>query len=138
MKRRPFHQLFGAALGTLACSLVVDTSEIDSGCGAGAKYCEGCVRIDDPAYGCKPDRCEPCRFDANGNEFGDRVIPKCDREVCVVETCVFGYGCPDCSKSLLSDRTNCGECGEICTEGLQTCREGVCVDLPGVGGAAAN
>ena len=138
MARRPLHRLFGAALGSLACSLVVDTSEIDSGCGDGKKFCAGtCVGVDDPAYGCTLDRCDPCRLDPFGNAFGDRVIPKCERGVCVAETCAFGYGCPDCSKRLLTDPANCGKCGNPC-DGEQTCSLGSCVSDGGAGGEVSN
>jgi hypothetical protein len=135
MVRRPFHLLFGA---TLACSLVVDTSEIDSGCGAGLKFCEGrCVRVNDPVYGCTLDQCRPC-VDDGGDPFGDRIIPKCDGELCVVERCVFGFGCDECSRNLLADPANCGKCGEPCEVGLETCSNGACIPAWGAGGEAGN
>jgi len=123
--------------GAVACSLVVDTAEIDAGCDPGKKLCDGtCVGIDDPTYGCKRDRCLPCQRDALGVPFGDRLIPKCKDFECVVASCAFGYGCEGCKVRLLTDPSNCGTCGRACADD-ETCSRGECRGpAGGVGGAA--
>ena len=141
MVHRPFRRwaVLVACLGVLACSIAIDTSEIDAGCPAGAKLCGGaCVRIDDPAYGCTNRGCEPCERDGNSRLFGDRVIPKCsDEGACVVDRCAFGFGCDEsCSIRLLTSSDNCGTCGTRCDD-WETCYFGEC-RIWGEGGAPAN
>ena len=136
MARRAVYKLLGAAFGSIACSLIVDTSEIDAGCGEGMKVCFGaCVKIDDPAYGCSPTECKACD-DGEGDFFGDKRLPTCDGSECVTDTCAFGFGCDDCTVPILSDPMNCGKCRELCDEGF-ICLLGVCRDPNGAGGARA-
>jgi hypothetical protein len=98
--------------GVLGCSLLVDTSDLDSGCPEGTKNCpgEGCVRLTDPAYGCTPDSCAPCENLTN-------AAAVCFDLECV-GLCLEGYGCEGCLVNLLTDEQNCGGC---CTEG-EPCR----------------
>jgi len=118
--------------GALACSLIVDTDEIDEGCPASTKYCGGrCVRIDDATYGCTDEGCDPCLTDLDGDPFGDRFVPQCQNGACVPGDCAFGYGCDDCAARLLSDPENCGTCRHACDGG--TCSLGSCVHS-GAGG----
>ncbi|MET0792941.1 MAG: hypothetical protein ABW061_15580 [Polyangiaceae bacterium] len=109
--------------GVVGCSLFVDVSDIDPGCGAGRKLCGAghCVEQDDPAYGCTVDHCEPCSL-AN-------AIPACEGETCAVKACLFGFGCANeagCPAHILIERSNCGACGVSCVEG-ESCRDGRCV-----------
>jgi hypothetical protein len=123
--------------GGLACSLVVDTDEIDAGCPARTKFCDGkCVDVDDATFGCSDEGCDPCLTDVDGDPFGDRFVPECRDGACVVGDCAFGYGCDDCSAKLLSDPENCGACRQSCDGG--TCSLGACVYLDeGAGGAGS-
>jgi hypothetical protein len=101
----------------VACSLLVDTSEISEGCGSGMKDCnQRCVSMNEPAYGCS-DGCTPCG--------GENVIHRCADGGCVFVTCVHGFGCPNCSANLFADPLNCGTCGNVCDGG--TCADGVCI-----------
>src|SRR5262245_5198779 len=103
-----------------ACSLLVDSSELDEGCPSGRKYCGGsCVPVNDPAYGCETTGCEPCGRD-NG-------VPRCDGTECVWDTCLYGFGCEECTAKILIDPNNCGFCGHPCTPVEQTCSAGECV-----------
>ena len=136
---RPRPRLFAlTVLGAVsACSLLVDTSEIDAGCGDGMKYCEEkCVSVTEPFYGCSgPPLCNPCP--------GDNVVNRCENGACVFVECVHGWGCDDCTANLLTDRRNCGECLNDCGPGF-TCSGGVCVPPqggrvdPGAGGAGGS
>jgi hypothetical protein len=103
-----------------ACSLAFDTSELDQGCqtASGEKLCEGkCVRIADPAYGCRPGVCEPCAL--------QNAVPQCIDGGCRVAACLTGFGCADCSKTLYVDPENCGECGKACASNKH-CIGGAC------------
>ena len=118
-------------LGAFACSLVVDTSELDQGCGTGKKFCgDACVNVSDPSYGCSDNACTPCPK----GTFTDRFVPKCDEGRCAVDHCLYGYGCDDCSARILTDPLNCGGCRVECGSG-RTCSEGSCVDSLGSAGA---
>ena len=126
-----------AVLGALSsCSLLVDTSEIDGGCGDGKKYCEEkCVSVNEPFYGCSATDCNPCR--------GDHVVNRCEDGTCVFVECVHGWGCEDCTANLLTDPEHCGTCQNDCGSGW-TCSGGVCVPPeggrvdPGAGGAGGS
>ena len=105
------------------CSFLVDASEIDRGCPPGEKLCgeELCVRVDDPAYGCRPTSCTPCTL--------DNAIPVCDGERCAVSACLFGFGCPNelgCEFNILTDRLHCGSCDTMCAA-AESCQDGQCV-----------
>lgn len=110
-------------LCALSCSLVVDTSDVDQGCGSGRKLCAGkCVDQTDQAYGCTPTGCAPCRL--------TNAIPRCEGETCVVNACLFGFDCPDekagCLTNILVDSEHCGHCDTSCLPG-QSCSNGGCV-----------
>jgi hypothetical protein len=110
-------------LCALSCSLVVDSSDVDQGCGSGRKLCAGrCVEQNDEAYGCTRDKCAPCRL--------TNAIPRCDGETCVVDACLFGFDCPDekagCLTNILVDSNNCGHCNWACQAG-ESCSDGSCV-----------
>ncbi len=125
MPRRSHPLLAGLLFGAAGCSLVVETADIDRGCASDEKVCLGrCVRIDDPAYGCNPDHCEPCEL--------NNAIPTCSATgSCLVSACLFGFGCPDeagCSINLLADSANCGTCTTQCAAD-QSCQNGVCAAL---------
>jgi len=126
MLRRSFVRPMIAAglLCALSCTLVVDTSDVDRGCGSERKLCNGkCVDLSDPAYGCTRTECEPCRL--------TNAIPRCDGEMCVVNACLFGFDCPEedagCLTNVLVDFDHCGHCNMHCLDG-QSCSDGVCVD----------
>jgi len=109
--------------GAIACSLLVDTSEINEGCGSGMKDCEQkCVGVDEPFYGCTKKECSPCA--------GDNVIHRCEEGGCVFVACVHGWGCENCTANLFTDPLNCGACGNACDAG--TCADGVCIPEGGV------
>jgi hypothetical protein len=119
----------GVLAGAIACSLLVDTSELDANCGPGMKYCEQkCVDRNEPFYGCSPAECNPCP--------GDHIIYTCDAGECDFVSCVHGWGCPDCSKNLFTDPDNCGTCDNSCEDG-GTCAEGRCVPEGGAMDAGA-
>ncbi|HEX6767052.1 MAG TPA: hypothetical protein VF103_16260 [Polyangiaceae bacterium] len=82
--------------------------------------------MNDAAYGCEATGCEPCRRD-NG-------VPRCDGTECVWDTCLYGFGCNECTARILIEMANCGYCGHECKEGKETCSAGECVPL-GSGGA---
>jgi hypothetical protein len=139
---RTFRRLLGLStlFGVVACSFIVDTDEIDSGCASGTKYCDGrCVDVNDASYGCTSEGCDPCETDDSGDPIGDRYIPKCERGECVIDRCVGDYGCAECDKHLLSNDQNCGTCMHACETGW-TCSYGECVPpddgADGSGGAA--
>jgi len=103
---------------------VVDTSDVDEGCGADRKLCAGkCVELDDPAYGCARNECAPCRL--------TNAIPRCEGDTCVVNACLLGFDCPDekvgCLTNILVDPGHCGHCYTACQE-TQSCSNGMCVD----------
>ena len=123
IERRPLRGFIGVAFAICGCSLLVDASDIDAGCPEGWKDCGGCVRIDDPAYGCRPGICGPaCAL--------ENAEPECtDDGRCVAARCLWGFGCPDsngCLTPILGDPKNCGNCGSECQEGW-LCDLGECV-----------
>jgi len=108
--------------GMLGCSLLVDTSDLERGCGEGWKLCGvgHCVQVNDPAYGCTREHCQPCAL--------SNAIPACSGETCTVSACLFGFDCPNelgCPVNTLVEIDNCGACGKHCDSG-QTCRDGRC------------
>lgn len=112
-----------ALFGVLSCSFVVDTSDIDRGCGPGKKLCGtgNCVLLNDPAYGCTRDNCEPCAL--------TNAIPECAGETCAVKACLLGFGCPNeagCPANLLVEPANCGLCNFGCAAN-ESCQNGACV-----------
>jgi hypothetical protein len=110
-------------LCALSCSLVIDTSDVDQGCGPERKLCgDKCVALSDPAYGCTRSECAPCRL--------TNAIPRCDGETCVVNACLLGFDCPDekagCFTNVLVDSNHCGHCGIACQAG-ESCSKGMCI-----------
>jgi hypothetical protein len=110
-------------LGALSCSLVIDTSDVDQGCGPDRKLCaDKCVDLSDPAYGCTRDTCDPCRL--------TNAIPRCDGETCVVNACLLGFDCPEekagCLTNILVDSNHCGHCDTACLA-TESCSDGTCV-----------
>jgi hypothetical protein len=121
-------------LSACACSLLVDTSELDAQCGAGKKYCEEkCVSVDEPFYGCTEAGCAPCP--------GDHSVHRCEGGECRFAECQQGWGCDACATNLLTTAERCGSCTHSCkvNEG-ETCSDGYCVTaggdriIPGSGG----
>jgi hypothetical protein len=104
----------------LGCSLLIEASDLDAGCPVGQKLCpdHGCVAVDDTAFGCEPDVCVPCEK--------VNAITRCEAGRCVIDSCVFPYGCPDCHANLLTDENNCGACKDAC-EGEELCANGMCI-----------
>jgi len=133
MARRSLVRAMIAAawLCALSCSLVVDTSDVDEGCGPTRKLCAGqCVQQSDEAYGCTRTGCTPCRL--------TNAIPRCDPGgMCVVAGCLFGFDCPEnnagCFTNILVDSKHCGRCTTAC-EDWESCSDGKCVNQAGSGG----
>lgn len=82
-------------------------------CAAGQKLCaEQCVSLDEPAYGCAADSCEPCA--------DDHGTATCSAGSCAIDTCDDDYG--DCNGSasdgcetyLVDNAQHCGICGYDC------------------------
>lgn len=112
----------GTLFTAVGCSLFVDVSDVDRGCGPGRKLCGtgNCVDQRDPAYGCSADHCEPCAL--------TNAIPDCAGTTCVVKACLLGFGCPNeagCPANILVESENCGACGVTCPPD-ETCRDGTC------------
>ncbi|HKO51240.1 MAG TPA: hypothetical protein VJV79_26205 [Polyangiaceae bacterium] len=125
MPRRSLVRLLIAAgwLCALSCSLVVDTSDVDQGCGPSRKLCgDQCVDLNDPAYGCTRSECTPCRL--------TNAIPRCDGDTCVVNACLLGFDCPEektgCLTNILVEQAHCGHCNTPCDR-EQSCSNGKCV-----------
>ncbi|MEP7052974.1 MAG: hypothetical protein ABJB12_21600, partial [Pseudomonadota bacterium] len=54
---------------------------------------------------------------------------KCDDGMCVVDKCLYGFGCPDpdgCSTNVLISHDNCGQCDFKCGD-KESCQSGACV-----------
>jgi hypothetical protein len=118
--------LAGISALFLGCELLVDTSDIDAGCGPGTHYCPnaGCVSLDDPAFGCGDPSCGSCFLNATN------TIVSCNEGACEY-TCTRGFGCASCDTFLLTDNQHCGGCensacatGELCCNG--TCSAPPC------------
>jgi hypothetical protein len=118
--------LAGVLAGVLGCSLLVDTSDLDSGCPEGTKNCPGagCVRLTDPAFGCGLHTCAPCENLTNA--VAVCIDLRCEGP------CLEGFACTGCLVNILTDEQNCGGCctdGEPCPfrcESGEVCKEGVC------------
>jgi hypothetical protein len=113
--------VLGLGLAALVgCSLVVDTSDINEGCGEGYKPCFGhCVSSTDPAFGCADGICSACRI--------ENAIAECQGNVCAIKQCVLGFGCGErCETNLFTDEQHCGTCDTKCASD-QLCANGVCI-----------
>lgn len=106
--------------GVLACSVLVDTSDLDAGCPSGQRLCDGnCVSDTDPAYGCTPGQCGPPCTKTN-------AIPHCVAGSCEVKVCRYGFGCPPaCNVDVLTSELHCGSCDNDCSR-LPDCEDGAC------------
>ncbi len=100
------------------------TSTTSTGGGGGMdclpdqKLCGGnCVDMDDPAYGCTDDMCDPCNL-AN-------ATATCSGGACAIAGCTGSYdNCDDnpgngCEVDLTSDINNCNGCGNVCAHGCE-------------------
>jgi hypothetical protein len=91
------------------------------------KACGGiCVRKDDPAYGCTPDKCEACAESAYVASF------KCEANTCKVGACAAGRAdCDNVGKNGcetdLSTAPNCGKCANVCASSTPLCGQQGCV-----------
>jgi hypothetical protein len=121
--------LFGSLLGEVNCSLGLDASELNSGCGEEQKDCGGrCVSLRDPEFGCGSSSCQPC------------VLPNatsvCDAQLsCTIAACVGHFEDCDgeaetgCEVNLDTDEEHCGSCtAEPCQVfgALPACARGAC------------
>lgn len=107
-----------------ACSLVVDTPELQQGCPAGTKPCEvtpgelSCVSTADPEYGCARESCVPCTL--------SQAVEVCGGDgECAVGTCEPEFENCDslpkngCEVDLDSSYDDCGACGASCGAALR-------------------
>jgi hypothetical protein len=100
----------GLVVLLVSCSLAVDLSELDEGCGSGKKLCDGvCVSSDDPDKGCGRSGCQPCAL--------PRATPICAADgSCAIAACIGSYeNCDDepengCEIDLDTDLEHCGSC----------------------------
>lgn len=114
--RKSLSALIGGAalLSGLACSLVVDGSELSSGCPDGMKECAGaCVSENDADFGCAGPGCSPCAL--------NRATATCSPAgACAVASCVGVYEDCDrdpnngCEVNTDQDPENCGRCEAVC------------------------
>lgn len=108
----------GGTSGTSGTSGTGGTGACDGG-----KTCgQLCVPIDDPAYGCAADFCEPCWIPG--------AVAKCSDGACAVAQCKPGFADCDgsagngCEVGLAIDDENCGQCKRSC--GGASCVAGTC------------
>jgi hypothetical protein len=106
------------------CSVLVDRSELESGCGAGRKGCEitpgeiSCVSNASAEFGCSRESCVPCTL--------PQAIEVCGGDgECAVGTCEAHYENCDlmsengCEVDLDTSYANCGSCGINCDDALR-------------------
>ena len=98
------------------------------GCAGNEKACgEGCVKVDDPAYGCSVTGCEPCTSLPHAQAA-------CAGGVCVFSDCEAGFENCDgndgngCETDVTGDPQQCGACGSPCVvpDATATCVNGKC------------
>lgn len=88
-------------------------------CAAGETLCrDGCVRTDDPLYGCGAPSCSPCET--------ARAVSMCVANECVIDRCDPGYadcnGIPsDGCEADLSRALSCGACDRACSPDTPIC-----------------
>lgn len=97
-------------------------------CAADEKACpDGCVKVDDPAYGCSLTGCDPC----TGVPHAQAA---CAGGVCVIGSCDAGFKNCDgndangCEINVQNDPAQCGACGSPCVvpHASANCVMGVC------------
>ncbi len=102
------------------------------GCPSGFGDCDG-----NSTNGCETPvdtvtQCGSCTTACDGTNG----TVSCQSGACVVESCTAGFGDCDgdpntgCETSLVSNDTNCGECGRDCTAASTTCSTDACVAVP--------
>lgn len=128
-------------LGTAACTLVVDTEDLQAGdkglgCSSSQKACpdpnfptrDMCVSTSNPSYGCSATGCAACAL--------PNAVPRCKSDgTCAIATCSGSHfdcnGMPNdgCEVDLSRDELNCGSCNVTCKaeKGSSTCSSGTCV-----------
>jgi hypothetical protein len=78
------------------------------------------VGVDDPAYGCTPDGCDPCVV--------QNAMAACQDGACVPQGCMPGFGDCDmdgsCETSTTTSSQHCGGCNQPCPG--TTCVGGTC------------
>lgn len=133
--------LGGVGLPSAACSLVVDTEELQRGdeglsCTVEEKVCPdrelpgrgACVSKTNPSYGCGAEACSACAL-AN-------AAARCANNVqCAIATCQGDhFDCNDmvddgCEIDLGRDEKNCGSCDNECraANGATSCSNGQCL-----------
>ncbi len=101
----------------------------DAGCKASEKSCgSGCVAVNDPAFGCTPQGCEPCAL--------DHATAECNVTACAVADCAAEWGDCDgepengCEEDLtLGPAARCnGKVAETCAVGGQWTEEECGID----------
>jgi hypothetical protein len=97
-------------------------------CAADEKLCSGgCVKVDDPAFGCTPTGCDGCAPFPNAE-------PACSAGQCALGGCAAGFKNCDgnaangCETNTDTDPDQCGACGSPCIvpDALATCVAGKC------------
>ncbi len=98
------------------------------------KLCSGtCTPQDQVATGCATASCEPCivpNADAKCDESGACVIGSCHAGFANCDTGDFNEQATGCEINILSDITNCGACGNDCSQNGPNwqCIQGVCCE----------
>jgi hypothetical protein len=93
----------------VSCSVLVDLSPLDEGCGAEQKLCDSECVATDPDNGCAREGCQPCAL--------PHATPVCANEgTCAIAACIGNYencdGKPEngCEINLDTDLEHCGDC----------------------------
>lgn len=91
----------------------LDAAATEPACRPGEKTCNGgCVRTDDPAFGCASAGCEPCSV-SHGTAACD-AAGKCAVGQCEPGRANCSGSSTGCDAKLASDPENCGACGKKC------------------------
>ena len=130
MRSRSFLWLVPAILGSVSCTLIADSTELNGGCRPNEeKACDGrCVLVSDPEYGCASEGCQPCVL-PNAQSTCD-VYGECAIAACVGRTEDCNRRADDgCEVNLDADENHCGACNaEPCSVpgALPACARGEC------------
>ena len=107
--------LAAAWLCALSCSLVVDTSDVDEGCGPGRKLCAGeCVKQNEKAYGCTPHWLRSVSADQCHSSLQKRNLRR--RKLCLWLRLSRVDETAGCLINVLVDKENCGDCNTKCED----------------------